>query len=204
MGKASRRAKRERRERRRRTRWWQAGGAAAAVVVAAGVAYLLLGHAPSSGPQTSSGGPPDFSMVAYQGQDVLGGHRIDFAHLVGQGRPVVLNFWAGRCPACRAEMPGFQAAYENLGSEYTMIGVDVGPYVSLGSHADARAFLHDHAITYPAAYATNSAPLREYRVQGMPTTVIFDATGKIVTRHTGYFAASAFRRQLQPLLAKGP
>lgn len=199
MSKASRQAKRERRERRRRARWWQAGGVVATVIAAAGVGFLLFGHA-----QRQKGGPPDFTMVAYQGQDVLGGHRVDFAHLVGHGKPVVLNFWAGLCPPCRAEMPGFQGVYDNLGSKYMMVGVDVGPYVNLGSHSDARAFLRDHHITYPAAYAVNAAPVQRYAVRGMPTTVIFDANGNIVARHTGYFAASAFRRQLQPLLANGP
>jgi len=199
MSKASRQAKRERRERRRRARWWRAGAAAAAVLVAAGAGFLLLGRA-----QRPDAGPPDFTMVAYQGQDVLGGDRVDFAHLVGQGKPVVLNFWAGLCPPCRAEMPGFQSVYDALGSAYVMVGVDVGPYVNLGSHDDARTFLRDHGISYPAAYATSASPLRRYAVQGMPTTVIFDASGNIVTRHTGYFAASAFRQALQPLLGARP
>lgn len=199
MGKASRNAKRKRRERRRRARWWRAVGVAFAVLVAAGMGFLLLGR---SG--RADGGPPDFTMVAYQGQDVLGGDRVDFAHLVGQGKPVVLNFWAGLCPPCRAEMPGFQRVYDDVGSAYVMVGVDVGPYVHLGSHGDARAFLSDHGITYPAAYATSSSPLQSYAVQGMPTTVIFDAGGSIVTRHSGYFAATAFREALRPLLAAGP
>lgn len=196
MSKASRRAKRERRTRRRRVRWMRLGGVAAVVVIAVGAGLLLFGRA-----EGSDGGPADFTMVAYQGQNVLGGDRVDFAHLVGHGKPVVLNFWAGLCPPCRAEMPGFQSVYDDLGNDFVMVGVDVGPYVGLGSHDDARAFLRDHGITYPAAYATSASPLQRYAVQGMPTTVIFDAAGTIVTRHTGYFAATAFLRKLRPLLA---
>lgn len=197
MSKASRNAKRERRRHSRRSRRWRTVGAAAAAVLAAGVGFLLFGRA-----QRPGGGPSDFIMVAYQGQDVLGGDRVNFAPLVGHGKPVVLNFWAGLCPPCRAEMPGFERVYQDLGSRYVMVGVDVGPYVGLGSHDDARTFLRDHGITYAAAYATSSAPLQRYAVQGMPTTVLFDASGKLVAKHTGYFAEDPFRRQLEPLLAR--
>lgn len=39
---------------------------------------------------------PDFEMVAYQGQTVLGGSRTRFSKVFEQGKPVVLNFWRGQ------------------------------------------------------------------------------------------------------------
>jgi len=197
VSKASRNATRERHERRRRTGRWRVVGAAAAVVLAAGAGFLIFGRAKREG-----GGVPDFAIAAYQGQDVLGGDRANFAPLVGQGKPVVLNFWAALCPPCRAEMPGFQRVFDDFGTQYVMVGVDVGPYTGLGSHDDARAFLRDNAISYPTAYATSGTPLQRYAVQGMPTTVIFDADGNQVYKRTGYFAEAQLRRQLEPLLAE--
>src|SRR3990172_6642334 len=74
-----------------------------------------------------------FAITAYQGQATLGGSEIDFSSLLGRGRPVILNFWAGLCPPCRAEMPGFQSVYAELSQHFVLVGVDVGPFIGLGS-----------------------------------------------------------------------
>lgn len=47
-------------------------------------------------PVTRAVNVPDFEMVAYQGQKVLGGSRTKFSQVFKQGRPVVLNFWRGQ------------------------------------------------------------------------------------------------------------
>jgi hypothetical protein len=46
----------------------------------------------SSAPAPST---TDFTLVAYQGQDGLGGDQVQFSHVLGEGKPVVLNFFAG-------------------------------------------------------------------------------------------------------------
>ena len=141
----------------------------------------------------------DFRMVAYQGEDIIG-EEANFADLVGHGQPVVLNFWAGLCPPCRQEMPGFQQVYDDLGDQFILIGVDVGPFVGLGSHADAEQFLADFEITYPTAFATTSSPIQDYRVLGMPTTVFITADGQIDDTHSGFLTETDVRRRVQALI----
>ena len=68
----------------------------------------------------------DFEFAVYQGEDVLGGSELSFSEVLGQGKPVVQNFWAGLCPPCRAEMPGFQAVHNQYGEEFILLGLDVG------------------------------------------------------------------------------
>ena len=165
-------------------------------VAAVAVALVLWGVQASA-----SEGPPDFAMVAYQGQDALGGEESTLRAIVGHGTPVVLNFWAASCPPCREEMPGFQRVHDELGDEFVMLGVDIGPFVRLGTHDGARAFLSEYDITYPAAYAVSDDPVRDYEVRGMPTTLFFDGSGEIVNKHTGFMPEGQFRRELQALIA---
>jgi thiol-disulfide isomerase/thioredoxin len=141
----------------------------------------------------------DFRIVAYQGEDVLGGHESQLSHVTSQGRPVVLNFFAGQCPPCRAEMPGFQKVADEFGGKVIFVGVDIGPYLQLGNHQDAQRLLADLNVHYPAAYAPDSSPLTKYQIRGMPTTIIFDASGKIVEQHVGILTENQLREKLRPL-----
>jgi thiol-disulfide isomerase/thioredoxin len=115
---------------------------------------------------------------------------------------VVLNFWAALCPPCRQEMPGFQRVYDELGERFILVGVDIGPFIALGSHDQAREFLREYEITYPTAYATSIDPVRDYEVRGMPTTLFIASDGRIVGKHTGYLPEERLREEIERLLAE--
>jgi thiol-disulfide isomerase/thioredoxin len=143
--------------------------------------------APSADPATA--GPTadegSFTVVAYQGDDLLGGSEITFDSLLGQGTPVVLNYWAAQCPPCLVEMPWFQAAYEQHADKVLLIGLDVGQFTGLGTTEQGAALLADLDITYPAGYAVDDEPLRRFSVTNMPFTVFFDEAGEVVGNHAG-------------------
>lgn len=175
-------------------RLWGVGVLLTVIAIVAAVAAVQSGG--GSGGQTA-----DFRIVAYQGADVLGGSEVNFSSLLGKGKPVVLNFWAGACPPCRAEMPSLQRVYEENAGAFTLIGVDIGPFVNLGSHDDAQRLLQELQVTYPAGYATSSDPVRTYNVLGMPTTVFFAADGRQVSKHTGLITEDQFRAAVAALIA---
>ena len=127
--------------------------------------------------------PNDFTFTLYQGQDRLGAESLNFSDL--QGKPVVLNFWAGLCPPCRAEMPEFQEFYDDHHDRVVLLGIDVGQFTSLGSRDDAQALLKELGVTYPAGFTEESAIMRNFKVLGMPTTVFVDSEGKIFRSWTG-------------------
>lgn len=179
-----------------------AGLGLAGVVV--GLVLLLRSGGNSSAPQSQqaplAGG--DFKIVAYQGDDQLGGHDTQFSRVTSQGKPVVLNFFAGQCPPCRAEMPGFQRVADDFQGKAIFLGLDVGPYVQLGSHQDAQNLLRELHIRYAAGYAVDPSPLTTYQVQSMPTTVIFDASGQQVFKASGIMTESQLRTQLAKLTSR--
>lgn len=197
-------AKRKRGPVRRRTSPWTAGLIAFVTLALLGGLALVVrsGISPTSGTSSLPAlAGEDFRIVAYQGEDVLGGHESQFSHVTSQGKPVVLNFFAGQCPPCRAEMPGFQRVADEFGGKVIFLGVDIGPYLQLGSHEDAQRLLAELNIRYPAAYAPDSSPLDKYQIVGMPTTVIFDASGKMVDRNTGILTENQLREKLHPLVS---
>jgi len=171
-----------------------AGGLA---VVALAFLFLFVRSAQYSPPPAQPA--TDFTLVAYQGQDVLGGDQLRFSHVLGEGKPVVLNFWAGACAPCSQEMPGLQRVADQYQGRVIFVGVDVGPFVGMGSHDDATRLLKQLGIRYPAAYTVDTTPLTLY-VQGMPTTVVFDAKGHVVSKVTGTMTEAQLRNTLQTVL----
>jgi thiol-disulfide isomerase/thioredoxin len=147
---------------------------------------------------------PDFGVVVYQGDDVFGAHETQFSQVFTHGKPVVLNFWAGLCPPCRAEMPAFQAVADEYADDLIMVGVDVGPYIGLGSQDDAQQLLRHLGIRYPAAAAADMTPLQLYTVQGMPTTIFFAPNGEIVEKRTGLLLETQLRSIVAELVARTP
>jgi thiol-disulfide isomerase/thioredoxin len=149
----------------------------------------------------SSVSVPDFTITAYQGEDVLGGQTVKFSKVFERGKPVILNFWAGLCPPCRAEMPGFQKVFDQVRDSVVLVGVDLGPFVGLGEHDDARRLLAELGVRYPAAFAIDGTPVKLYQIRSMPTTVFVTAKGKIVDTANGMLVESQMRGKIERLIA---
>jgi thiol-disulfide isomerase/thioredoxin len=142
----------------------------------------------------------DFMIDVYQGQDVLGGSSVAFSQVLGLGRPVVLNMWAGLCPICRNEMPELQEAHETYGDRVVFVGVDIGPFVGLGSKEDALTLLDDLAITYPAGSTPDAGIVRDYRVLGTPATYFITPGGDIVERWNGFLTGNQLTKRVEELI----
>lgn len=190
---------------RSQTSSWLLWGGAAAVAAVILIATALSqpgsgGDAPAPLTAERAIAAPDFRLTLYQGADVLGAEEFEFSSLFGQGKPVVLNFWAGLCPPCRAEMPGFQAVYDELGDQFILLGLDIGPFIGLGSREDGRKLLQELGITYPAGTTFEEGVVAEYRVRGMPTTVFLTASGEIAETQTGLLDERTFRNKVESLI----
>lgn len=186
---------------RMRLYWGGVAAIAVAVVVAAGWLRSDPGSESSAGPSDEPRiAAPDFRLVLYQGADTLGAEELQFSSIFGQGKPVVLNFWAGLCPPCRAEMPDFQQVYDEFGGEFVLLGLDIGPFTGLGTREDGQRLLRELGITYPAGTTFEEITVAEYRVRGMPTTVFLTASGEIHDTHIGLMDKNTLRGKVETLL----
>ena len=125
-----------------------------------------------------------FPVTMFQGQDEVGGDMVELGGLLGK-RPMIINFWAGLCPPCRAEMPDFQAFYEDFNDRVLLLGIDLGQFTGLGTQQDATDLLADLQVTYPAGFTDDREVIKEYRVLGMPSTIFIDANGEVFHTWTG-------------------
>ena len=163
-----------------RRRLWGKRPAIFGIILVGALVLAACGSA-GSGEKAS-----DFTFNLYQGAEALGSSELRLSDL--RGRPVVLNFWAGSCAPCRAEMPDLQEFYDEFAGEVALVGVDVGQwwFNDLGAKQDALDLLEDLQVTYPTGYATDQLKVsRDYRILSMPTTLFITADGDIFEKWTG-------------------
>lgn len=161
-------------------------------------AALLAGcgaHAKSAAPSKAAelkafkGSPPALAAVHKQGGQLLGGGTAAFnARLAAlKGHPVVVNKWAAWCGPCRQEFPVFQKVSVRYGRRVAFLGVD-----GQDNAGDAKRFLSQYPVSYPSYADPNLKIADEMNAVGaFPTTVIYNARGKIVQRHLGPYTKAA-------------
>ncbi len=104
------------------------------------------------------------------------------------GRPLILNFWASWCPPCRAEMPMLSALFsketaEGIFADTVFYAVNM---TSLEKKPDdGIQWLQSEELSMPLLLDVNGTAQRVYGVSSLPTTIIFDAEGREISRKTG-------------------
>ncbi len=141
---------------------------------------------------------PDFSFTLYQGEVELGAEALELSEL--RGRPTVLNFWAGLCPPCRAELPDLQFFYEDFNDQVTVVGVDIGTFTGLGNQDDAKNLLRELEIAYPNGFTSDDTVVRRYQVLSMPTTFFINSKGEIFKKWNGALNRDILTEQTTELL----
>lgn len=129
---------------------------------------------------------PDFTVPVYGGGEFsLSEHR---------GKVVVVNFWATWCTPCCAELPFFNAMYEELGESVSVVAIHSDLVTD-----DVAAYLSGYDYTMPFALDETGNAGKLLGVSTMlPHTIIIDSNG-VVTYNA---AGSLNYEELQALVAQ--
>lgn len=150
-------------------------GVALGLWLAAGLAASLLEREPAE--------LPSIRLVA------LDGTPVDIAAL--KGRPAVLNLWATWCPPCRREMPVLaKAQKEHAGVQFVFI--DQGE-----SAAKVQGFLAANGLALRNVLLDpDGRAAAQFNARGLPSTLFFDASGRLVATRTGELSAATLAQHL--------
>lgn len=115
------------------------------------------------------------------------------------GRPVVLNLWASWCPPCRREMPVFEQAQAAFpGVAFVMINQGE-------SARQALAFLEREGLKLSDFLLDpSSRVMQAMGSRGLPTTLFFDAQGRLVDWHMGELTMASLKSTVQRHFTQSP
>jgi thiol-disulfide isomerase/thioredoxin len=105
------------------------------------------------------------------------GRPVDFP-AVGEGKPVIVVFWATWCPYCRAFMPylaGIQKDYAAQGVKIVAINAKED------GRGDPKAYVQGLGFA-PIAVANGDAIAQSYGIQYIPGLLIVDGKGMVAYR----------------------
>ena len=98
------------------------------------------------------------------------------------GRVVIVDFWASWCKPCRQSIPWLNAMRARYGADgLDVIGINVD-----ANRDDADRFLREVPIEFEIVFDPRGELAKEFKIRGMPSSYVFDRTGKLVKTHVGF------------------
>jgi cytochrome c biogenesis protein CcmG/thiol:disulfide interchange protein DsbE len=131
---------------------------------------------------------PEFTATALDGRKVsLAAYR---------GRALIVAFGASWCNPCREEYPLLVDAAAEHGDKLAIVSV-----MHNDLEGDARAFLREFGVEWPAINDESNAISSAYGVVGLPQTFFITAKGVVQARVFGITSQDALDQPLNRLLA---
>ncbi len=131
---------------------------------------------PPSSPQESKIAP-DFTLTDLKGESV--------SLKAFKGKPILLNFWASWCGACRYEMPYFQTIFTEK-TEVILLTINIKE-----SQHTVSDFMKRNNYTFPVLLDSDGKVSQKYQIQAIPVTFLIDKNGIIKGVKVGAFQNKA-------------
>jgi cytochrome c biogenesis protein CcmG, thiol:disulfide interchange protein DsbE len=106
----------------------------------------------------------------------LAGPQVTLAGLLAgaHGRATLIHFWASWCGPCAREAPALERFSRSRAGSGRLVGVDWSDALS-----GARSFIGRYGWTFPTLRDAEGTVGNDYRLTGLPTTFVLDASGHI-------------------------
>ena len=127
---------------------------------------------------------PDFTVVDMDGNERKLSEFI--------GKPIILNFWASWCGPCKMEMPDFDEAYREYGTEihFLMVNCTTSSRETMDS---AKSLIADEGFTFPVYFDTTGEASGLYGAYSIPLTYFIDAEGYLTAYAQGAIDAEVLQ-----------
>jgi hypothetical protein len=98
-------------------------------------------------------------------------------------------------------MPALEETWREYGDKVLFIGVDIGPYVGLGTYKTGQALVDEVGITYVTGNTPNRTIITDWRVQNMPSTFLIGKDGRVHDIVIGAISGSRLSQKVRELIA---
>ena len=133
---------------------------------------------------------PEFRLKDMQGNEISSeGLR---------GKVVLIDIWATWCGPCRKEMPGYQKLLDNYGPRgLAVIGLKSNMMMDT---EEPMKFAKEIGVHYPLVNASAETIDAFGKLEGLPTTMIYDRNGILRQKVIGFDYPDNFERSVKALL----
>ncbi len=159
---------------------------------------LSLGEAVSQMLEDNEPFAFDFDLKDVDGNRVS---KADFA-----GNVLIVDIWGTWCPPCRMEIPHFVAldrTYRERGLRIVGLNYEQDDDAAVAAK-HVRQFRASEGVTYPCALVTEKLLRQVPEMEGFPTTLFLDHTGKVRLKLVGYNEMPFLQAAVEALLKELP
>ena len=99
-----------------------------------------------------------------------------------KGKVIYLDFWASWCTPCRQSFPWMNQLHKDYADKgLVIVAVNLDEQRNEAAH-----FLKTNPAIFQVIYDQDGQLAEKYKVQGMPSSYIYDRAGNLVKAHIGF------------------